>query len=117
MAKKPMGTPNAPGAAMRRSPLAPTNTGSVGPGMAVDDVSAKVVKGTARARLAGSANGLDQSIFGSTAHRGRTATSAKAQYRITAKRTPYAETFPGTLAGGRLLPSVMGQARNFAAES
>lgn len=116
MAKKPMKPVNAPGAAMR-SPLAPTNTGPVGPGMSVDDASAKVVKGALRPARPGSAAGLDQSIFGSAAHRGRTATSAKAQYRITAKRTPYAETYPGTLAGGRLMSPVMGQSRNFAAES
>ena len=118
MAKRPMKTPNAPGAAMKVSPLAPLLGQVKGTGMQVDDVSATAIgKGSLRPARAGSASGLgDARALGTKRPQGRTSTNASAQFRITATRTPASEpTYTGTLAAGRILPSIMGskQLTNF----
>lgn len=115
MARKPMKTPGAPGAAMKsttkRSPLGPNGKGGSGL-LPVDDASAKdVYAGGLRPKKGVSDN---DSALGVKGVRGRTQTNASAQFRITAKRSPLQEgPYPGTLAAGRILPSVMGSKQNF----
>jgi hypothetical protein len=112
MANKPMKPVNAPGAAEKRSPIAPTGGGA--PGTATQDISAQdVFSSGMRARRAGSA-GDNDSALGAKRPQGRTATNANAQYRITATRTPLNQPeYPGTLSGGKILPAVMGSRQNF----
>lgn len=110
MGKKAMKTPGAPGA--KHSPIAPLPSDKPGYGMPVDDASAKdVYAGGLRPRHL-TADG--DSALGLNRHRSRTATTASAQFRITASRTPFSQPeYPGTLAAGRVLPSVMGSRQNF----
>ena len=117
MAKKPMKTPGAPGASVRTSKTLAPQMGQVkGTGMRVDDASATDIgKGVLRPARQGSASGLgDATALGTKGTRGRTATNASAQFRITATRNPAAQPeYPGTLAAGRILPAVMGSRQNF----
>lgn len=113
MAKQQASTPGAP-AASRRSPIAPTSSTSTPTDMHMDDVStADVYKAGIRAKQSSIGTGAD-SALGQKGTRGRTATNASAQFRITAKHTPYTEPeAPGTMASARLMPAVMGSTRQF----
>lgn len=117
MAKKKMSTPGAPAASRgsreRKSPLAPTGGG--GPGLPLDDASFPEFAGKLRPRDPGAAADND-SALGQKGVRGRTATNASAQFRITVShRAPQPQQYPGTLAGGKIVPPVMGskQLTNF----
>lgn len=116
MAKKPMKTPNAPGASRgssgggKRSPLAPTST-SAPVRMAVDDASSHVVKGTLRKKHGVADN---DGALGTKGVRGRTATNASAQFRITTGLPgPTSPEAAKTLANSRTMPSVMGGKQSF----
>lgn len=113
MSKKAMKTPGAPAASRgstKRSPLGPTSTSSP-VRMSVDDASAHVVKGTLR-RRGGAAD--NDAALGTKGVRGRSATNASAQFRITSKLPgPTSPEAAQTLANGRMLPSVMGQRQSF----
>lgn len=116
MGKKMAKTPGAPAASRtQKSPLAPTDVTASPKDMGYDDVSsADVYKAGIRAKES-SISGND-SALGMKGPRGRTATNASAQFRITAKRAPYSEPpAAGTMASARIMPSVMGQAQNFTA--
>jgi hypothetical protein len=119
MAKRPMKAPGTTGGSMtKHSPLGPVVGQVKGTGMKVDDASATDIgKGVLRPARAGSATGAgDAAALGVKGTRGRTATNAGAQFRITAKRTPASEgPYPGTLAAGKILPAVMGSRQNFLA--
>lgn len=112
MGKRQMKTPGAPAATRtKRSPLAPTNGGSAPSGLSFDDASSKIVKGTLRKKH-GVAN--NDAALGSKGVRGRTATNASAQFRITSKLPgPQSPEASKTLANSRVMPSVMGQKQNF----
>jgi len=116
MAKKMMSTPGAPAAAStRRSPLAPTN-GQTAPSGMVDDFSAREVQvGTSRPRGVAGLGGSDGAL-GQVGTRQRKATTAGAQFRITAGMPgPESPEARATQANGRVVPAVMGskQRQNF----
>lgn len=117
MAKKKMSTPGAPAASRkgreRTSPLAPTGGG--GPGLPLEDWHASGFAGQLRPRDPGAA-GDNDSALGQKGTRSRTATTAGAQFRITVShKAPQPQQYPGTLAGGKIVPPVMGskQMTNF----
>ena len=116
MGKKQASTPGAPAATRNRSaksPLAPT-MGSSRPDGNFDDVSASdVYQAGVRAKTSSISANAD-AAYGVKGVRGRSATNASAQFRITAKLAPYSEPpAAGTMASARLMSPVMGQARNF----
>ena len=117
--KKQVNTPGAPGAANRNSnPLAPTAV-SATTRMTFDDVAlTDMYQAGVHPRYSSITPNAD-SANGSKGVRGRTATNASAQFRITAKLAPYSEPpAAGTMASARLLPPVMGskQFTNFEAD-
>jgi hypothetical protein len=114
MGKKMAKTPGAPAASRtKKTPLAPTMGNARPSDMSYDDVSsADVYQAGIRAKVS-TISGND-SALGQKGTRGRTATNASAQFRITATKSPFTEErYPGTQANGRIMPSVMGQAQNF----
>lgn len=120
MAKKPMKTPGAPGAAMtKRSPLGPTS-GNGDQGMKVDDASAKDVFAAGLRPTKRAASGND-SALGQKGTRARAATDARsAQHRVTAALPgPVSPEARATQANGKILPSIMGskQRGNFDADA
>lgn len=108
MAKRQASTPGAPGAT-RTSPIAPTSSTASPEDMRYDDVSsADVYKAGIRSKVSSITPGGD-SALGNKGVRGRSATNASAQFRITAQHTPYSEPqAPGTMASARLMAPVMG---------
>lgn len=114
MGKKMAKTPGAPAASRTHSPLAPTAQTASPTNMGYDDVSsADVYQAGIRAKTSSITSNAD-AAYGMKGTRGRAATNASAQFRITAKKAPYTEpVYGGTQASGRIMPSVMGQAQNF----
>lgn len=104
---KPMVPAGGAGAMRKRAPLAPSTTGRNRPTMGtsafhlVDDASASDTRaGFLEARPEG--KGTDQSIFGVGGARTQTEVNGP-QFGISASRGAQAETYPGTLANGRLM--------------
>lgn len=118
MATKPLKNPGVTGGnrtsrSTLRSPLAPTGGGPSG--MAIDDANLGEMRGTLRPRGGAGVGGpASEAAMGGMAARGRTATNASAQFRITSKlpgaQSPEAQK---TLANGRIIPSVMGSKQSF----
>jgi hypothetical protein len=113
MASKPMKAAGVSGkggndrraAGTRRSPLAPSGTGTP----RVDDVRvAEVRKGSLRPRVVGTSGGSDAAL-GMRTHRSQKATTAGAQFRVSGFRPgPMPEQARPTQANGRTVPPVMG---------
>ena len=108
MAKKQASTPGAPAAS--RGSNGRQVMGSAP--MRVDDVSATdVKKGSLRPKKGPTA---DDAMMGVNSHRGRSATNASAQFRISVShKAPQPQTASGTLASGRVVPAVMGSKQAF----
>lgn len=116
MGKQQMKTPGAPGATKsggKRSPLAPTQESATPQDMSMDDISSKDVYAAGVRAKVSTISGND-SALGVKGPRGRTATNASAQFRITATKNPATEPpYAGTMSSARVLPAVMG-AKQFA---
>lgn len=105
MAKKPMKTPGAPGASEPRVPVEITSATRQPMGTSAyrltDDASASDV----RKGMQSSRPGKGDANMGANVARPQASAQATlgANYRVTASRVAYQETYPGTLASGRIV--------------
>ena len=95
-----------------------TNRPTMGTGaqkLGVDQPSMKDVRAGMVVPRRGMANSGALPDAGTATRRGQVSaqTTLGAQYRITARRAPYTETYPATQANGRIVPAVSGSSRNF----
>lgn len=118
MATKPLKNPGVTGGNRKsrstmKSPLAPTGGGPSG--MAIDDANLGELRGTLRPRAGAGVGGpASEAAAGVGGSRGRTATNASAQFRITSKLPgPTVPEAQKTLANARTVPSVMGGKQSF----
>ena len=103
-----MKTPNAPAATKARVSF---GRETMPARMPVDDASAKIVGGELRKRKGPTQDDVN---LGTAAHKGRSATNASAQFRISVShKAPQPQQASGTQASGRLVPAVMGQRQAF----
>lgn len=95
--------------ATNKFPAMGTEAYGLGPGAV-----AKPIKGRSVPKKGG-VGGSDANLGSATFRRGVAQGALGAQYRITASRAPYDETYPATLSNGRIMPPRYGDNRNFTA--
>lgn len=95
--------------ATNKFPKSGTEAYSLGPGAV-----AKPIKGRSVPKKGG-VGAADPGSGTATYRRGVAQGALGAQYRVTASRAPYDETYPSTLANGRIMPPRYGTNRNFGA--